>query len=315
MTYLLENKMKDNKMHSYFEMLRYKRPEGSLEQKQFCKRFLEPVFGQPDEHGNYVLIVGDAPNVAFMSHHDTVHSNGGMQTPYIVDDYVYISEDCLGADCTTGIYIMLNLIELKIPGVYIIHAAEEIGCLGSSAIVQDNPMWLGHVDIAISFDRWGTQSIITHQMGERTCSDTFAMSLADQLGMGHKCDTKGSFTDSNEYRGIIPECTNLSVGYYNQHSAKESQDLTYLDNLIEALAQVDWSKLAVDRTPRMEYDDSWFMRGQSWPGYYEEVDDDMFKFVRSHPQLVCDILESYGITYEDLLEEAYQYGNLNEGVV
>ena len=304
MTYLLENTFtEEEKMYSFIEMLRYKRPEGSLEQKQFCKRFLEPIFGQPDEHGNYIHIIGETPHVAFMAHHDTVHSKGGMQTPYIVDDQVFISEDCLGADCTTGIYIILSMIEIQIPGVYVIHAAEEIGCVGSSAIVEDHPLWLDHVDIAISFDRWGTKSIITHQMGERTCSDSFARSFSAQLGMDHKCDTKGSYTDSNEYRGVISECTNLSVGYYNQHSPMECQDLGYLDTLVEALANVDWSKLEVDREPNIEYDDSWFMRG------YEEEDDtdDMFQFVKRNPQLICDFLESYGITYDDLLEEAYMH--------
>jgi isopentenyldiphosphate isomerase len=306
MTYLLENKLKGTKMYRLIEMLRYKRPEGSVTQREFCKRFLEPVFGAPDPHGNYIMIIGDNPRVAFMSHHDTVHSQAGMQTPYICDDFVYIDQDCLGADCTTGIYIMLSMIELGIEGVYVVHAAEEVGCVGSSAIVADNPLWLSHIDIAISFDRFGTTSIITHQMGERTCSDAFARSFSNELGMWHVPDTKGSFTDSNEYRGVISECTNLSVGYYHQHSAKESQDLQYLDSLVEAMAQVDWSKLVVDREPRIEYDDSWFMRGHSSYSKGEESDeDDMYDFVYNNPQFVEDYLESFGISVDDMMEELY----------
>lgn len=303
MTYLLPNLMKDDTMYSLVEMLRYKRPEGSLEQKQFCKRFLEPVFGQPDDYGNYTLIIGDQPRIAFMSHHDTVHTKGGMQTPYIVDDFIYINEDCLGADCTTGIWIMLQMIEVGIHGVYVVHAAEEIGCVGSSAIVRDNPLWIDHVDIAISFDRFGTQSIITHQMQERTASDKFAYALAGQLGMGHGPDKGGSYTDSNEYRGVIAECTNLSVGYYHQHSNKECQDLDYLDQLVDALINVDWDSLPVDRKPHIEYDDVWWRDGGSWP--MEESDDEMLQFVKENPQWICDYLESYGVTYEDLIEEAY----------
>jgi hypothetical protein len=306
MTYLLENKLKGTKMYSLIEMLRYKRPEGSLTQKQFCKRFLEPVFGNPDRHGNYIKIIGDKPRIAFMSHHDTVHTNEGMQTPYICEDFVYIDQDCLGADCTTGIYIMLSMIELGIEGVYVVHAAEEVGCVGSSAIVRDEPLWLDWVDIAISFDRFGTTSIITHQMGERTCSDAFARSLSNELCMFHVPDTKGSYTDSNEYRGVISECTNLSVGYYNQHSAKECQDLQYLDDLIDALGQVDWSKLVVDREPRIEYDDSWFMRGYTSYSKGEESDeDDMYDFVSNNPQFVADYLESFGISVDDMMEELY----------
>jgi hypothetical protein len=287
-------------MYSLIEMLKYMRPEGSLEQRQFCKRFLEPVFGQPDAHGNYTIVVGDKPNLAFMSHHDTVHKKGGMQNVLVKEDFAIATTDCLGADCTTGIYIMLNMIDMGIPGVYVVHAAEEIGCIGSSAIVEDHPSWIDHVDIAISFDRFGTKSIITHQMGERTCSDEFATSLADELGMDHVCDTKGSYTDSNEYRGVIAECTNLSVGYYSQHTPSEKQDLQYLDRLVEALCKVNWNNLVVSREASIDFDDSWWYRGG-----HEKSGDDMYDFVRDNPQLVCDFLESYGITYNDLVEELY----------
>ena len=61
--------------HSLIEMLRYKRPEGSVTQREFCKRFLEPTFGRPDKHGNYIHIVGDKPNLCFTAHHDTVHKD------------------------------------------------------------------------------------------------------------------------------------------------------------------------------------------------------------------------------------------------
>lgn len=289
-------------MHSLIEMLRYMRPEGSKHSKKFCNRFLKPVFGEPDRHGNYVLVVGDNPEVAFMAHHDTVHKKSGKQVVWVEDDFIYSDGDCLGADCTTGVYIILNMIEAKIPGVYIIHEAEEVGCIGSSALVKDNPLWLETVNFAISFDRYGTKSIITHQMGERTCSDAFADSLASILDMEHVSDTRGSFTDSYEYRGVVPECTNLSVGYYSQHTSKETQDIVYLENLIDALINADWSKLVVDRTPGLLYDDSWMIRG----GEEEyESEDAMYDLVKDNPQLICDLLESYGITYEDLIQELY----------
>jgi hypothetical protein len=142
-------------MHSYIEMLRYKRPEGSDTQKQFCERFLEPIFGKPDAHGNYVKILGDKPQVSFMSHHDTVHKDCGMQEVWVADDVVMSNSNCLGADCTTGVYIMLCMIEMNVPGVYVIHAGEEIGCVGSRALVESNPDWFDHVKYAISFDRRG----------------------------------------------------------------------------------------------------------------------------------------------------------------
>ena len=67
-------------MHSLVEMLRYKRPEGSATQRAFCKRFLEPTFGKPDQFGNYIKIIGDEPNLCFTAHHDTVHKDDGFRS-------------------------------------------------------------------------------------------------------------------------------------------------------------------------------------------------------------------------------------------
>ena len=46
-------------MFSLVEMLRYMRPDGCEAQRLFCQRFLEPVFGYPDVHGNYIKIISD----------------------------------------------------------------------------------------------------------------------------------------------------------------------------------------------------------------------------------------------------------------
>ena len=119
-------------MHSIIEMLRYMRPEGTVTQRQFCKRFLEPVFGLPDEHGNYILHIGDQPKICFTAHHDTVHKQEGMQKLIVSNDVVSVADSkvssCLGADCTTGVYILLCMIESGIEGTYVVHAAEEVGC-------------------------------------------------------------------------------------------------------------------------------------------------------------------------------------------
>jgi hypothetical protein len=168
-------------------MLRYKRPEGSVTQREFCKRFLEPTFGRPDKHGNYIHIVGDKPNLCFTAHHDTVHRDDGMQQLIVMNDVVSVADskksNCLGADCTTGIWLMLGMIDYGVEGVYVVHAAEEVGCKGSRALVNDFPEWLGHIDAVISFDRYGTESVITHQMGLRTASDAFAASFAKAVNL------------------------------------------------------------------------------------------------------------------------------------
>ena len=313
------------------DMLAYKRPQGSRYQKKFCRRFLEPVFGKPDVHGNYTLVVsaggdehsalGTKPRVAFMSHHDTVHHTDGRQIVQIMDDHAFSTgNDCLGADCTTGIYIMLRMIEENVPGVYVVHAGEEIGCVGSSALVKDFPAWIGQVDAAISFDRKGYTSIITHQMGARTCSDAFADSLADILDLSMVKDTTGAYTDSNEYIDYISECTNISVGYFNQHTKKESQDLVFLEYLIQALVVADWSKLvfkrAIGAVEYASYDKGPYkaVRKVSTYDYYDDpwndsyLDDepdcgDIKSVMKRYPDQVAQILQSYGYSADGLLDD------------
>lgn len=178
---------------------------------------------------------------------------------------------CLGADCTTGVWLILEMIESGCPGVYVIHNDEEVGCRGSSAITADYEAlskeeqakhWISKVDIAMSFDRYGETSIITHQTGVRTASDDFAKRLSDILDpylyakerLGLEADDGGSYTDSNEYSSLISECTNLSVGYYDQHGVNEKQNVSYLlilrDALIEkAMDLNDPNVLAASRDP------------------------------------------------------------------
>lgn len=294
-------------MYSLVEMLTYKRPVGSLTQKEFCQRFLKPHFGMPDIHGNYTLIIGDKPKVCFTAHHDTVHKTDGMQKIIIENDIAKISiagdSNCLGADCTTGIWLMLNMIEAKVEGIYVVHNAEESGCKGSRAMLSDYPLWLSHIDAVISFDRYGKKSIITHQMGVRTASNNFAYSLANILDLPMDPDDGGSYTDSNEYANDISECTNLSVGYLNQHTKGETQDLEFADLLSERLIAADWSKLVISRDPTVVEDLYDYNRGWSTTYGNSSAVEDIRTIITSYPDKVAELMDSYGWTAEGLVEE------------
>ena len=286
------------------------RPEGSETQLDFCDEFLQPAFGHPDALGNYTVQVGVNPRLCFTAHHDTVHRTGGMQAVVVSNGVASVADavnsSCLGADCTTGIWLMLNMIEAGIHGTYVVHAAEEVGCKGSSGLVYDNPEWLDYTDAVISFDRKGTDSVITHQMGIRTASDEFAKSFADALNLPQlKADMHGSYTDSNEYCRIIQECTNISVGYYNQHSSKETQDLKYAEVLLDHLIKADWSKIIIERDPSVLEDD-WNYQYEdvgSSRGYYGHQVSDITTIVDENPEGVASLLESLGFSADTLLQE------------
>tara|TARA_R110000851_G_scaffold37876_7_gene97566 strand:- start:13082 stop:14425 length:1344 start_codon:yes stop_codon:yes gene_type:complete len=204
--------------------------------------------------GNLIIKVGDGGKTLFSSHTDTVHRTGVIQN-VIIDPtqeklkFTTDSGQCLGGDDGTGVWLMLELIKAGVPGLYIFHRAEEVGGQGSSYIANQTPELVEGYERAIAFDRKDDWSVITHQAGTRTCSDDFAEELVKKLGMNHRTDTTGSFTDTANYDTLIPECTNLSVGYHNAHSARENQEIDYLLNFRDALINVDWESLVTKRDP------------------------------------------------------------------
>ena len=323
--------MKPKIKYDLVDMLKYRRKHGTESIKDFCEKYLHPVFGYPDVDDNYELIIGKNPKICFAAHYDTVHTMDGMQKLEISNSTVTLAKgsksNCLGADCATGVWLILEMIHAGIEGVYMVHANEEKGCIGSKALVKHNPRWLDHCQVVISFDRLGLDSIITHQSGIRTCSDNFANSLGNILGMGHIPDPYGSFTDSNEYREVVSECTNLSVGYTAQHTKRESQDLNYALDLLVALRQADWSKLVIERDPSVvEFDQSTCWR--KWYGGYTYDDDGEENFVTNlktlrstlsdldayedivdaFPEAVAALLQDCWHTPEALLDVLAEYG-------
>ncbi|GAB5387378.1 MAG: hypothetical protein Alpg2KO_03460 [Alphaproteobacteria bacterium] len=175
----------------------------------------------------------------------------------IKGDPVY-RRSVLGADDKVGCYIMAQLIENKTPGLYAFHIAEEIGGVGSNWVAANQPERVTGIKRCIAFDRMDYGDVVTEQALGECASPEFGDGLADALnkGLGEKVyrgGVSGIFTDSAFYGGLIPECTNLSVGYFRQHGPLESFDLDWLeDKLIPALKGLDWDGLPTVRVPDPE---------------------------------------------------------------
>jgi hypothetical protein len=324
---------------SLVEMLRHRRPHGTKAAVNFGRRFLAPLMGPADVDGNYFLRVGVSP-IMFAAHYDTVHFQGGVQDVAVHDGWAFLpagsKSNCLGADCTTGVWLILEMIRAGVPGNYAIFAGEEVGCLGSRAFSDNRREDLEGVDFVLSFDRRGYDSIITHQMGTRTASGAFADSLESILEMGFAADPTGSYTDSNEFAHLVSECSNLSVGYFSQHTNKETQDLHHAARLRNRLVDAEWSRLVAARDPMAwEPADTWadFAKGKpvavtktkaktkkakarnlaadglGWDyGYQRDSLPDLRRMVRDYPDAVAALLEDLGCTSSDVRE----YANLHD---
>lgn len=234
-------------------------------EKQKVKKYL-PKGIKEDKYGNFFITIGDNFTTMFTCHLDTAcryqkRVNHVQNEQYIQSDGTTI----LGADDKAGMVVLLYMIEKKVPGLYYFFVGEEVGCIGSSKLASDF-QWLD-ISKVVSFDRRGTKSVITEQFCGKCCSNEFASELAAQLnstgfGLELEPDDTGLLTDSAQFVDLVSECTNISVGYYNEHTTKETQDIDYLARLCQACVKIDWESLPIVRIP-----------GDS--GYsFNDVDDD-----------------------------------------
>lgn len=237
-------------------LLSYRRPGGSKTEKQFIAAYLDTISGmEKDGYGNRWLL-HPTSRTLISCHTDTVHINDGRQAVYIQPKTRIASlhateraSNCLGADDTAGIFAALAMIRAGVPVSYVFHRDEETGGKGSRWAAANLPDRLKRFDRCIALDRRGTGDVITHQAWERCCSDTFAQALASALGGEYQPCPNGIFTDSANYTHLIPECTNLSVGYQHEHTKFEALDTIHLANLIARLKKLDWENLPTVRKP------------------------------------------------------------------
>lgn len=280
-------------------MLSYQRPEGSPAQRRFIRRFLLPLPGaRQDTAGNVWLQIGSSPSTLFSAHTDTVHAESGRQRVQIsASGIISLAPefarnkfgDCLGADNAAGCYVLMALIRAKVPGLYVFHAAEECGGWGSkyfASTVNKNEFAR-----AVAFDRRGTSDVITQMFCGVTASDEFALALADHLPGRYAPCPRGSFTDTANYRDVVSECTNVSVGYYNEHGPNEKLDSEHLFALAEAAAHVPWNSLPTVRPcepDRYEFEPESFASDVAQDFDRCEICGEFFSYEFLSAEIVCE---------------------------
>ena len=279
------------------------RPHGTRTEQMYvtwlCERIraagFEPEY---DTFGNVWVITDASASTLFTSHTDTVHRDEGEQQVgyYMERDSVMLmtmgKPDVLGADDGTGCIMMLEMLRRGVRGTFAWFRGEEVGCVGSSAFAASDlaGYYLAGIERAVAFDRAGYADVIDTQRSAQCCSDEFADALSMALTTALPNEdllftpAHGVYTDTAELTDMVRECTNLSVGYFSQHTSNERQNLTFAKALIDALVAVDWEALPTVREFPPKHKPTWTGQygyssssttatayGDSWYGSTQEV--------------------------------------------
>lgn len=233
-------------------ILALRRPSRGYGQQVMSAAIHDHTNGFMDIYGNVSAIIedpinkGTRPRVMFTSHIDTVHKAEGISSIIHTGRYAY-TNGVLGADDGSGIYIMMKMFDLGVPGLYLWCTDEEIGRVGSREWRDQNKHLLTDLDLCVSFDRAGCDEVIYNQLMSDTGSRAAAAWVSDQIGNGYAPSTHGMFTDSYTFRFVANECLNIGVGYENAHTSSEFQDIDHLELLAEKCCAIKWSDCVIAR--------------------------------------------------------------------
>lgn len=336
--------MHNQQLNQLLAMHTYKRPHGSEYEQKFIDRFIAPlgetagtnvIEYEQDDCGNIWVTTSFSAKTLFTAHVDTVHRDTGIQkVTYDANlNLLYIDQEaakttnCLGADDTAGMWLLLQMIEAGVPGTFVFFRGEEKGGIGSSWAAKNMADYLKDFDRAIAFDRRGQTSVISHQGYGRCCSDDFAAALAYAVTSTDKDvtlrpDNTGVFTDTANLTDLIGECTNVSCGYEAEHTPHENLDVEYLFKLLDALLLVDFESLPTVRKPGEQDPADWGYSSR-WGGGFADYDSgfvmadtakvarmsysSLVKWVRKTQiedvaEVICDLVERINILEEQTLD-------------
>ncbi|UPO38838.1 hypothetical protein GHSM17_39 [Vibrio phage vB_VpaP_GHSM17] len=285
-----------------------------------------------DRHGNMFVQVGERDDIMFTSHTDTVDFDATSYPKWLQDGFKEDADelpsppkkkklcvlnghlaldadgvwDCLGADDGAGVVLMIMMIKQGIQGQYWFFAEEEVGRVGSTGAYEDDTESFEKVKWCISFDRRGTDIIHT-QIGGRCASDEFVEALAERFDRPKSRITTGVYTDSATFIDTIPECTNIGVGYYSEHTDRETLNLNeFYDTLEHCLKPETWAELPVGERPTPK-PVPWIDEDFDLDDYLNRLDNatdidevllefgakgelEMLEWVQTHPLLAASIL-------------------------
>ena len=172
--------------------------------------------------GNIVVLDLEAVP-CLVAHMDTVNDSAMDRALILTDGILSRKNAILGADDKAGVQIIDDYFDNC---NFILTRDEEIGLLGAEVIgrceIVANIMEDKKIPCMLEFDRMNNHHIIGPH--NEYCQDELAERIEEISGGTYTVDV-GVCTDLDELRHTGVEGVNLSVGYYDQHSKRETLNI------------------------------------------------------------------------------------------
>lgn len=176
------------------------------------------------------------------AHLDQVKTNGKAEYFYLTPDKHIIAYNkdwertSLGGDDKNGVWIILKMLEKKLPINFIISAGEEVGCVGIKQL--DTSKVLDKINTldtwCIVLDRRGSNDVLDSGSDSTYCK-TLAQDICNYLG--DMSVTSGSLSDTATICEYC-ESVNMSVAYEKPHQAEEHTNWVRLQCICDYVEQL-----------------------------------------------------------------------------
>lgn len=246
--------------------LRQFKPILSKTQKQlknYLHKELIKADYKPLAQDGFLYAKGELP-VLLIAHLDTVHKD----TPcvFINSNGILSSPQGIGGDDRCGVYIILEIIkELKCSVLFT--EDEEIGCVGATKFASSNVAKNIDVNYIIEFDRRGKNDAVFYDCDNPEFTEFIT-------GNSFFKTSYGSFSDISI---IAPElglaAVNLSSGYYDEHTVKETINLSQVNRIIKEAKKL--IQIPAEKFEYIESQDAWNGR---YYDRYNDYDNEQYEF-------------------------------------
>jgi hypothetical protein len=229
----------------------------------YLKEELKKIQGlkvETDTAGNIYVTKGQAELYpVVVSHMDTVHqihekvdvyeSHGSL----FAFSYKTKKQVGTGGDDKVGIFICLEMLN-KFDNIKLVFfSQEEIGCVGSGKANMD---FFKDASFVSQSDRKGFGDFVRYGCGVQLFSEEFEKEIEPIIKKWGFKSTTGGLTDVVELKekGLDVCCFNMSCGYYNPHSDRETVNISevektmnMVEDIIKNLSTKKWEHVPITK--------------------------------------------------------------------